>query len=126
MFSLSVVLRHSCTVPCPASAAHIAPKDGSTDPFFQRLVALAKATKISIVFDGAWLHRDKSALFATLFVNPSKLVNPFPHDNPQEIETDWRVFGPCESAPPEASPEAPPACVRRCVQRCVLETIRTV
>lgn len=98
MDSLTVVLKQPCTILCPGKNS-IAPGDKS-DSRFHQVVALAKATRIAIVFDGAWLRPQKSTLLSTL-LQDTNLVNRFPLRE-GEVELDWTVFHPCESAPPPA------------------------
>lgn len=113
---LHVALKQPCTVLCPRSSGNIAPKD-SSDARFQKFVDLAKATRLSITFDYAWLHPDKSAQFLSL--TNSSALSGFPRNPaaPSLREVDWTVFSPAELEPAEAPPAYEPAILKRPLQR---------
>jgi hypothetical protein len=101
--SLRLVLKQPCTVLCPRSSKSITPKDGS-DPDFQRVVNVAKATRLDIVFDYAWLHPTKYAQFHSL--TGTSEWSRFPREDRANMlrETDWTVFSPGELVLPENPP----------------------
>jgi len=100
--SLRIALRQPCTVICPSSGS-LAPRDAS-DARFQRLAALARATRLSITFDYTWLHPDKSAQFLSLTDSSARTGFPRNAAAVSSRETDWTVFSPGEPAPPDAPP----------------------
>ncbi|KAJ4344384.1 uncharacterized protein N0V89_012124 [Didymosphaeria variabile] len=102
LWSLGLVLKHPCVVLYPPSSGNIAPKYAS-DTRFQQLMVLAKATRLNIVFDSAWLHPDKAAQFRCL---TDKLeLTGFPRNYTKIVrEADWTIFSPVEAAPPESPP----------------------
>lgn len=102
--TLSFVLRDPCPILCP-----VAFERDDADPRFQQLEDLAKATRISVVFDYAWLHPNKSAQFSSL-VGRSRLAG-IPRKNTSTLirEADWTALAPQFKNPTEVeAPEAPP------------------
>ncbi|KAL5373010.1 hypothetical protein DPSP01_013054 [Paraphaeosphaeria sporulosa] len=111
--ALGLVLKQPCVVLSPAAGPLSANDAG---PRFEQLAALARATRVDIVFDYAWLHPDKRAQFECL-VGSSGLTG-FPRRS-GAVEADWTVFG--ERDPPRyeeslkrprQSPSTPPQAPR--------------
>ena len=104
MKTLCLGLKKPCPVWCPLSSGTIAPKHGFDSPFHQ-LVTLARATKIHVVLDYNWLHRDKQTRFERLVGHPEELIG-FTVDNyaSRFRQADWTVFSPIKDAASEPPP----------------------
>ncbi|KAF2437690.1 hypothetical protein P171DRAFT_179969 [Karstenula rhodostoma CBS 690.94] len=99
--SLGLVLTQPCVVLSP-SPGNLCAKD-AFDPRFEQLAALAKATRLDILFDYYWLHPDKTAQFECL-AGSSGLTG-FPRLSAETArEADWTIFSPGEAPPCSAPP----------------------
>lgn len=110
---LRFVLEEPCTVLYPRSSDGISPKNAS-DTQFQQLVNLAKATKLYIVFDYAWVHPNKSAQFLTL-IETTGFIG-FARENNRVHEADWTIFAPGETAYDDTPPSYEDASLKRARQ----------
>ncbi|KAJ4344359.1 uncharacterized protein N0V89_012099 [Didymosphaeria variabile] len=97
--SMQLTLTEPCVVLSPSGS--ISPKQGH-ELRFQQVATLARATKLDIVFDFLWLHRDKDAQFRYLIANAS--LTGFAHKNADTVEHDWTIFGVDEAVLPEVPP----------------------
>ncbi|KAF9700849.1 hypothetical protein EKO04_000003 [Ascochyta lentis] len=113
--TLSLTLKKVCPVWCSTFPGPLRPKPDH-EAAFTRLANLAKATKLHILFDYNWLHRDHHNIFRSLVDRPEQLTG-FPvsrHYSKQYRREDWSVFNagnagedattedeaPAEEAPP--------------------------
>lgn len=93
--TLSLTLKHACAVWHLPTSEPLAPRPGH-ETFFHQLSSLAKATKIHILFDYHWLHRETHAVFEQLVEHPEQL-SAFPADRNftrKYRRADWSVFDP--------------------------------
>lgn len=91
--TLSLALKKVCPIWCPRSSVSPTPEHGF-ETSFDQIVDLAKATKLDILFDYNWLHRDAHSLFHQLIEHSNKLSG-FPvhkHYNKLYRCVDWSVF----------------------------------
>ncbi|PSN59691.1 hypothetical protein BS50DRAFT_594347 [Corynespora cassiicola Philippines] len=103
--TLSISVKEPCPILAPPSSTNMAFKRGFDGPFHQ-LVKLAKATRIHILFDHNWIHRDQYPRFESLISHPEGFTG-FSHgkfiSKPHTL-VDWAAFGPAED-----EPDAPPS-----------------
>lgn len=110
MRTLFLTLKTPCAIRCPRSSGSIA-----LDPPFPQFVSLAKATKVSILFDYNWLHQSNVERFQRLVSHPETLTG-FPVDNIHAKLyrlADWSVFSPIEDAVAEVPPSYTATSVKR-------------
>ncbi|UPX16755.1 uncharacterized protein EKO05_0007141 [Ascochyta rabiei] len=103
--TLSLTLKKMCPVWTPSSLGPVRPKLDH-EAAFTLLANLAKATKLHILFDYNWLHRDHHNIFQTLVDHPEQLIG-FPvsrHYSKQYRREDWSVFN-AENAGDDATTE---------------------
>jgi hypothetical protein len=102
--TLSLTLKKPCPVWCPSSSGSIAPK-GGFDSSFRQFVELARATRIHILFDYNWLHRNKQARLQRLISHPEELTA-FTIDNYANRfrQADWSTFSPIQDEVSEVPP----------------------
>lgn len=108
--SLHMVLRDPCVVLVPS--AESLPLEESSNDSLKQLVELAKATRLDIIFDSAWLHPNKAAQFHCL-VGCEGLTG-FPRHHGKTLrEADWTVFSPSGAPPTEHPPAYEEASLKR-------------
>lgn len=91
--TLSLTLKKECPVWCSPLTTLATPKPDHEAAFHQ-LANLAKATRLHILFDYNWLHRDHHVIFQRLVDHPEQLAG-FPvwrHYSKQYRREDWSIF----------------------------------
>ena len=93
--TLSMTLKDVCCVWCQPSLEILKSKPGSGhEVVFHRFANLAKATRLHILLDYNWLHRDHHAILHRLITRPEQLTG-FPvwrHYSKQYRRGDWSIF----------------------------------
>jgi hypothetical protein len=88
--ALALTLAKPCQIRCPPSTGILAAKSGSEAPF-HRLVNLAKATMIDVLFDYNWVHADNRPTLARFFEQSGRFAG-FPESTVGHRYADWAVF----------------------------------
>lgn len=91
--TLSLNLKQACSVWHLPTSGPLAARAGF-ETLFDQLASLAKATKLHILFDYHWLHRETHAIFEHLVKHPEDL-SAFPVDRnfaKKYTCADWSIF----------------------------------